>query len=151
MRNSLFLTTERHKVHRHGGREVLRVIYPLLSTQAEAATHLTALVEALCRYAERELLPKAIRVFEGAVQAGEGHSFYPFHYRITLTERERGNMCYVLLETVLTQGGLTLDHRELLTRWSADGSILYPTRSKKSFFARKKRFSCKKTARNGIF
>ncbi|MBQ8716688.1 MAG: hypothetical protein IJY43_02430 [Clostridia bacterium] len=125
-----------------GGREILCIDAAFPCGNSPAAAHILQLVQALCAYAERELLTGATDALMRAVGAGQGHRFTKWRYRIALSEAPAGRghrvtvaVCFSFFDT---QAGQCAERfYQLDTFWDAQGVIQMAKRREKRKKSRK--------------
>ena len=103
------------------GRRVLTLSLCRAQGDTPAAAHINALGDALCGYAERELLPPARTALEQSFAAGQGHLFSPHVCRLSLTAHPYRHGVYLRL--TLSFVGEGEFSRTLHTFWSRDGAF----------------------------
>ena len=105
----------------HRGRAVLVLSAALPTGQSAAALQLRAVTEALCAFAERTLLPRAIEELNACIGAGRGYAFVPHRYRIRVFEACEGKRCLLTVEAEYRAGRAAPIRRVQRALWDAAG------------------------------
>lgn len=120
-------------IRRHclGGRVLLTLEYDLPLGSSHAATHFHAMVLALLRFFEATYLPIAADDLQKAVDDQAVHRFFPYRYRVNVTQTVEKGFLRLQLTSTLQRGSELLLQHSLDTLWEPTLSMQFPLPAKK--------------------